>query len=155
MCRSRWLADDAGTKDAFATYDWQFCRMLHERTTPSESIFIWGFDPAPYTACNRRPASRFVYTTFPSGFVPWYEGTEEEEEARVTPRSRVILIKELEHEMPAVILDSGSMMHSLTSPQWRDRTIDAYPFLKMFVTTYYCRDPEHANLWFRRKGPQC
>ena len=146
--RESQYAADPAVKDAFATQDWTICRWLRARTNPSDSIFIWGFDPAPYTACNRRPASRYVYTTFVQGFVPWVDEPRAVEEARVTPGSREILLGELEREMPAVVFDSPI----------GNRSLMTYPFLRAFVGKNYCREPMNVGgptAWTRKPPQGC
>ena len=46
------------------------CDFIRKRSRPDQALFIWGFDPKYYTSCERRPASRFVFTTFVAGYVP-------------------------------------------------------------------------------------
>lgn len=94
------------------------CKPVEAHSEAGESLFIWGFKPHFYTICNRKPASRFVYTTFLSGTVPWVASTEEEDERRTVPRSRELLISDLEESKPPVILDfpfflgqTGRRMH--------------------------------------------
>jgi hypothetical protein len=146
--RKMQYATDPGVKDAYATQDWGICRWLRARTKPTDSIFVWGFDPAPYTACNRRPASRYVYTTFVEGFVPWVDETRAVEDARATPGSREILLAELEREMPAVVFDS---------PIGNGRSLMNYEFLRPFVVANYCREPVNLGptVWTRKPPQGC
>jgi hypothetical protein len=141
---------DRDVQGDFDTLEWPICKYLRERTRPTDSIFMWGFDPSPYTACNRRPASRYVFTTFVAGYVPWLDDPREVEEARVTPGSRRILLDELEREMPAVIFDSAKSMGN--------RSLMDYEFLRGFVLANYCRDPVDVygpTVWVRRSAEGC
>jgi hypothetical protein len=82
------------------------CRTIHAHSTPDDSLFVWGFWAELYTFCARRPASRYVFTTFPAGLVPWFiHASKQEDDARAVPGSREILIAELEAEKPPVIVD--------------------------------------------------
>jgi hypothetical protein len=42
-----------------------------EHTGQDDYIFVWGFAPEFYTTAHRRSASKFIYTTFVGGMVPW------------------------------------------------------------------------------------
>jgi 4-amino-4-deoxy-L-arabinose transferase-like glycosyltransferase len=144
------IVANSGMKALFNTQDWPICRFLDVRTKPTDSIFIWGFDPAPYTACNRRPASRYVFTTFVAGYVPWVDDARTVEDARVAPGSREILLAELEHEMPAVIFDSAASMGN--------RSLMSYEFLRTFVVANYCWDPVNVGgpaVWTRKPTEGC
>jgi hypothetical protein len=134
----------------FYTQDWPICRFLQARTKPTDSIFIWGFDPAPYTACNRRSASRYVFTTFVAGYVPWVDDARAIEDARAAPGSRDILLAELQNETPAVIFDSPTSMGN--------RSLMSYDFLRTFVVANYCVDRVSIGgptAWTRKPPEGC
>jgi hypothetical protein len=108
------------------------------------------FDPAPYTACQRRPASRYLYTTFPSGFIPFLNRPPEVEAAQVAPGSQEILLRELTESKPAIIFDSAMSMNSRSMLQYE-------PFAR-FVRARYCRS--NANVggstpWVKKAGDEC
>lgn len=134
----------------FGSRDWPICTYLNENIPPRESLFVWGFEPAPYTACNRKPASRYVYTTFVAGFVPFLDDPREVEEKRAAPGSREILLRELETGKPGVIVDSANSI--------KNRSILGYPGLKELVLRDYCRVAVNVggpNIWVRRDLPPC
>lgn len=142
--------DDPSIQGAFHTSDWPICSYLRDTTTASDSIFMWGFDAAPYTACNRRPASRFVYTTFVAGFVPWIEDPRSNDDARATPGARQVLLDELLRDKPAVIFDSAQTMGG--------RSVFDYDELAEFVRANYCRDPVDVHgsaAWVRKPSARC
>src|SRR6185436_15012504 len=71
--------------------DRQLARELQQRTSPTDSVFIWGFEPVVYFLAERRPASRFIYN------VP----------QRVTwerDYARAELMRDLEASKPAAIV---------------------------------------------------
>jgi hypothetical protein len=149
-CKSREFVANPDVQATFNTQDWPICRFLQARTKPTDSIFIWGFDPAPYTACDRRPASRYVFTTFVAGYVPWVDDTRAVEDARATPGSRDILLAELQREMPAVIFDSATSMGN--------RSLMSYDFLRTFVVANYCVDRVSVGgptVWTRKAAEGC
>ncbi len=134
----------------FRTHDWPICKFVRANSQRGDSIFLWGFDPAPYTACQRRPASRYLYTTFPSGFIPFLSRAPDVEAAQVAPGSQEILLRELGESKPAIIFDSAMTMGN--------RSIMQYEPLARFVKAGYCRS--NANVggstpWVRRVGETC
>ncbi len=137
-------------RDSFVTRDWPVCRFLDEKTKPSDSIFIWGFSAVPYVACNRRPASRYVFTIYPAGVVPWVVTPRDEEEARVVPGSRAVLLEDLRKDMPAAILD---VKESLMGRSMMD-----FEFMRTFVETNYCEyadDARGIHAWLRKPDGGC
>ncbi len=106
------------------------CKFIHQHSTPRDTLFVWGFTPALYTTCERHAASRYLYTTFVTGFVPWFDEPRSVEERRVTPGSRAILLRELASARPAVIVDAPDLMG--------DRSISSYPEFASFVSAHYC-----------------
>jgi hypothetical protein len=111
------------------------CEFIKRNSKPTDTLFVWGFTPALYTSCERRAASRFVYTTFVAGYVPWFDEPRALEEQRVVPGSRAILLRELASARPAVIVDAPDLMG--------DRSISTYPELAGFVNTHYCSAGTH------------
>jgi hypothetical protein len=137
-------------REAFETRDSPVCRFLDEKTKATDSIFIWGFSPVPYVACNRRAASRYVFTIYPAGVVPWVITPRNVEEARVVPGSREILLAELRKEMPAAILDVKETLLG--------RSMMDYEFMRSFVTANYCEYEDHAHAvhgWLRKSEGGC
>ncbi|HEY2518354.1 MAG TPA: hypothetical protein VGI39_46115 [Polyangiaceae bacterium] len=79
-------------------------------TQPSDRIFVWGFSPWIYGYAHRRPAARFAFMTYVTGFVPWYWLPADVERKRVVPGAMEGLIEDLERETPAVIVDAGAVL---------------------------------------------
>jgi hypothetical protein len=125
------------------------CGLVAERSAPNDAIFVWGFDPSFYTACRRRPASRFVFTTLVAGHVPWIEQTAEEERKLVVPGSVQRLIADLEAERPKLVLDSAQTL--------RGRGLDRQPELLAWVRERYCPLGMHFGMpvWQRHDGASC
>jgi len=107
------------------------CEAVDSRSAPGDALFVWGFRPDLYTWCRRRPASRYVFTTFVAGFVPWaFQLTKEEEDRLSVPGSRQILLDELEAAKPPIIIDAGASMGG------RDMT--RYELLAGYLERRYC-----------------
>ncbi|HEY6558497.1 MAG TPA: glycosyltransferase family 39 protein [Polyangiaceae bacterium] len=120
------------------------CQYLSGRTKPWDPVFIWGFYAEAYVSCRVSPATRYVYTTFPAGVVPWFESTLEQENARSVSGSRGILIRELEQSQPRVIVDaSGSLM---------GRSLRRYAELAAYLDRHYCPDGKlfYGDLYVRK-----
>jgi hypothetical protein len=87
------------------------CEYVDRHSRPEDSIYIWGFAPDLYTFCHRRPASRYVYSTFQSGYVPFFDSaTRDEDRARIVPGSPQLFISDLEASHPALIVDVPATM---------------------------------------------
>jgi hypothetical protein len=127
------------------------CKLIERNSKPTDSIFIYGFYPAPYTACNRRPASRYVYTTFVRGYVPHVYDALENDAARAAPGSQQLLEEELLRERPALIFDVPFSFGL--------RSLVHDPFLKSLVEREYCEQPDFGQVgvraWVRRGKPAC
>ncbi len=105
-----WSAQRGGMTDlATARRDPAACAFVRAHSRPDERLFVWGFRPELYITCGRLPASRYVFTTFPSGFVPWHwETSKEQEDTMVVPGSRELLIADLEATKPPILIDGAA-----------------------------------------------
>ena len=124
-------------------------RYVLERTEPNERIFVWGFRAETYVSAQRMPASRFVYTVYPAGVVPWFQATREEEEQRTVPGSRAQLLADLDREQPELIIDAGRTMSG--------RSMYNYPALRTYLDRGYCfmRYVDGEPVYRRRHGATC
>lgn len=124
-------------------------RYVREKTQEGERIFVWGFRAETYVSARRMPASRFVYTVYPSGVVPWFQATREEEERRVVPGSREQLLEDLERYRPEMVVDAGRSMNG--------RYMYNYPVLRNYLDRNYCfmRYVDGEPVYRRRHGEQC
>jgi hypothetical protein len=108
----------------------QTARYIEAATLPTDRIFVWGFSPSLYGYSHRRPAGRFVFETYPTGFVPWYWEDLASEPARVVPGSMEALLGDLESEKPALVVDAGQAMIA--------RSMRAYPQAASYLHEHYC-----------------
>ncbi len=124
-------------------------RYVLERTEPNERIFVWGFRAETYVSAQRMPASRFVYTVYPAGVVPWFQATRDEEERRVVPGSRAQLLADLDRERPELIIDAGRTLSG--------RYMYNYPQLRAYLDRGYCfmRYVDGEPVYRRRHGDTC
>jgi hypothetical protein len=127
-------------------------KYIVSSTERTDRIFVWGFAPEYYTSSERASASRYVYTTFVSGMVPWFENlTVEQEDSYAVPGSRETLIRELTRNDPQLIVDVPSSL--------RGRSLKRYKFLADFVNDRYCfesrvkgKNGRIADFYRRRHG---
>ncbi len=124
-------------------------RYVVERTRPDQTIFVWGFRAETYLSSRRFPGSRYVYTVYPAGVVPWFQATHEEEERRVVPGSRELLLEDLETDQPELVIDAGRSMNG--------RYMYNYPMLRTYLDRKYCfmRYVDGEPVYRRRHGERC
>jgi hypothetical protein len=103
----------------------RICAAIQEHSKPDDHIFVWGFWGAIHVDCQRRPASRYVFATFPSGFVPWFaEHSLELDDRLAVPGSRELLVDDLEDTQAALIVDAPSSLGG--RPMRRYQKLGAY-----------------------------
>ncbi len=124
-------------------------RYVVERSQPGDMIFVWGFRAETYVSAARLPASRFVYTVYPSGVVPWFQSTRDEEERRVVPHSRDELLADLERNKPVLVVDAGRSMNG--------RYMYNYPQMRAYLDRNYCfmRYVDGEPVYRRRMNGEC
>ena len=124
-------------------------RVVKATTAPTDRIFVWGFSPWIYGYAQRKPAGRYVFETYVTGFVPWYWEKLDVERGRVVPGSQEALLADLEREDPAVIIDAGSVMMA--------RPMRLYRVFDDLLHTRYCFDMRIGafDLYRRRREGTC
>lgn len=119
-------------------------KLIEATTKPTDRIFVWGFSPWIYGYSHRKPAGRYMFETYVTGFVPWYWEKLEVERARIVPGSVEALLGDLEKEDPQVIVDAGSVMMA--------RSMRLYEKPQKFLEERYCFDVRIGALdLYRRK----
>ena len=127
------------TSEAFRSSEWFRLMMnpaqepvaswIREHTDADDRIFVWGLRGDIYVNAQRRPASRFVYSLFPSGVVPWYREPLLVQQSRVVPGSQRLLLSDLDESHCKIIVDAG---HSLLQ-----RYMVQYPLLRTYIEENY------------------
>ena len=103
---------------------------LEATTKPDARIFVWGFSPWLYAYSHRRPAGRFVFETYVTGFVPWFHDSLKQEPARAVPGAMDALLGDLDREAPEVVVDTGSIVLG--------RPMRAYGPAARWLATSFC-----------------
>jgi 4-amino-4-deoxy-L-arabinose transferase-like glycosyltransferase len=108
--------------------------FIKSLTAPDERIFVWGYNPDIYLYTDRRPASRFVYSSFQTGLIPWTNiAPDKDTTYAIVPGSMKALLADLETRRPTFIVDCGVGPH---------RSFSKYPLarfapLQDFVSRNY------------------
>lgn len=85
---------------------------VRELTAETDRVFFWGFTPDCYVQARRLPATRFVYTTFLTGMVPWANVDPLIDTSDlVTPGSWDSLREDFARTPPRMIVDTGVQRH--------------------------------------------
>lgn len=50
---------------------WETARALKDHSRSGDRVFVWGYVPEIYPLAQREPATRFIYTNFLTGLIPW------------------------------------------------------------------------------------
>jgi 4-amino-4-deoxy-L-arabinose transferase-like glycosyltransferase len=120
-------------------------KYIMATTEPSDRIFVWGFSPWLYEYAHRRPAGRYVFSTYVTGFVPWYWEKLSVEKARIVPGSVEALLGDLAREKPAIVVDAGSVMMA--------RPMRLYDAPTAWLYEHYCFEVRFGALDVYRRKP--
>ncbi|MGH7285728.1 MAG: hypothetical protein ACRELY_29770, partial [Polyangiaceae bacterium] len=118
---------------------------IDNTTARDARIFVWGFSPWIYGYSHRKPAGRFVFSTYVTGFVPWFWDSLDAEKNRAVPGSMQALITDLDREKPEVIVDAGSVMMA--------RPMRAYEMPAVLLHSSYCFEARLGAYDIYRRRP--
>lgn len=102
-------------------------RTIALHTSPGERIFVWGYFPELYLFSQRLPASRFLYTNYVTGLIPWTNlDPWIDTDYAIVPGAREQLAEDLRRHPPAMVVDTGGgrgyIKYPLaTQPFWRQQ----------------------------------
>lgn len=105
-------------------------QYIDATTAKDDKIFVWGFSPWLYAYSHRRPAGRYVFSTYVTGLVPWRHDDLQGEQKRIVPGSNEALMDDLEKENPELFIDAGSIMLA--------RPVRTYPRWAAWLRERYC-----------------
>lgn len=107
---------------------------IRDHTKPNDRIFVWGFHSDIYLYSNRRPASRYVFTTFQTGMIPWTNVAPNiDTHYAIVPGTMEKLLADLTARQPRFIVDCSAGPNR----SWQKYPIDNYPPLQAFVRAHY------------------
>lgn len=135
--RQRTLPPDSSVRAAQA---------VRAATLPGERIFVWGYHPEFFLFADRPTASRFVYSSFLTGLVPWSNTAPETDTTyAIVPGAMETLLAELEEHRPVFFIDCSAGPNRF----WQKYPLEKFPALRAFVSRHYVlMDPEQ----FRGQG---
>lgn len=115
--------DDSGQAD--------LRQVVQRYTAPTDPIFVWGYFPEGYAATRRLPATRFIYTNFLTGLIPWTNlAPEIDTRYAIVPGGWDAFWHDYAARPPQLILASsgrGYVKYPLLSqPRLRDEVIDHF-----------------------------
>jgi hypothetical protein len=114
-------------------------------TEPTDSVFVWGFEPSVYWFSRRRPASRYLYD------VPQRSTWQRD-------RSRADLMTDLARDPPrAIVVQRADVFSFVTGDDLDSReALATFPELETLVDTWYGHSASVGNLdiYARRRSPR-
>lgn len=123
------------------------CAEIQKYVRPHERLFVWGFAPDLHVTCERRAASRYVFTGLAVGYLANLHepATPEKELVRSPPGGRKTLLADLEASRPPLILNS--VFYGM-------RRMQEYPEYAPFLDRHYCpaRYLHGVEAFVRRAG---
>lgn len=120
-------------------------KLIEATTEPEDKIFVWGFSPWLYQYSHRRPAGRYVFSTYVTGFVPWHWEKLSLERERIVPGSVEALLSDLDEEKPEIVVDAGSVMMA--------RPMRTYEKPGKWLREHYCFELRIGSLDLYRRRP--
>jgi 4-amino-4-deoxy-L-arabinose transferase and related glycosyltransferases of PMT family len=126
--------------------------LIQHHTSPSDRIFVWGYQPEIYAAARRLPATRFNYTNYLTGLIPWTNVSPEiDTRYAIAPGAWEKFWQDYERSQPSLIVDALLRNYSkyplLSQPRLRDEIVDHFAEIESATTS-----PLHVRL-YRRLAP--
>ncbi len=98
-------------------YSAEVGRLVQAHTRPTDRIFVWGYIPEMHVYARRLPSTRYFYTNWVTGLIPWTNiDWLKDTTYAIIPGAPETLQRDLERHPPAVIVDSGSVRGYLKYP---------------------------------------
>jgi hypothetical protein len=114
MVDGRQRAVRLSDKDTFAS---EVGELVARHSKQDERLLVWGYYPEIYFFSQRLPASRFIYTNYITGMIPWTNLDPLIDTAyAVAPNGWKQMEQDLKRRPPAVILDTGRVRGYLKYP---------------------------------------
>lgn len=108
--------------------------FVRDHSTPDETMFVWGYHPDAYLFAGRQAASRYVYSSFVTGLVPWTNTDPEIDTAyAIVPGAMETLLADLAQSRPAFLIDASEGPNR----SWDKYPLVKFPALRDFVAQRY------------------
>lgn len=116
--------------------------LVQDITDPTDRIFVWGYYPEAYFYAERLPASRFIYTNYVTGMVPWTNLDPFIDPGYAsTPDAAAQLAADLTTTPAAVIIDTGTLRNYARFP------LGEQPWLWSHVQENYAQIGADSESW--------
>ncbi len=131
------------------TFPIEISKLIRAHSAPSDRVFVWGYYPELYALSQRLPATRFIYTNFVTGLVPWTNlDPLIDTSYAIVPDSPQQLLADLRRTPPEVIVETGGARGYLKYP------LHAQPELWSDLRTHYAQVASFYSMKvFRRLLP--
>jgi hypothetical protein len=129
---------------------WTVGRAAAMRTTPSETIWVWGNVPQIYYTAERMPGVRFTFCNYLTGLSP---GTRSEYDPTVDPRRNAVpeawddVVSDLESKRPALVIDTAAA----GMKSYGKFPVKSFPVLDDYLSTHYRPDGVVEGVVFYRR----
>lgn len=91
--------------------------VIQERSRPEDRLFIWGYMPEMYVFAQRLPGTRFFYTNWVTGMIPWTNiDWFTDTTYAIIPGTPEQLRADFERRPPTMLLDTGRLRGYLKYP---------------------------------------
>ncbi len=108
--------------------------FIRDHTGPDETMFVWGYHPDAYLFADRRAASRYIYSSFVTGLIPWTNTAPDVDTAyAIVPGAMDTLLADLTASRPTFLLDASAGPNR----SWNKYPIVKFPALRDFVAEHY------------------
>jgi len=98
--------------------------LAAQYTSPPERLFVWGYLPEMYFFSQRLPSTRFIYTNYLTGMIPWTNlDWMVDTRYAVVPGSWEHLWEDLDRHPPALIVETGGIRGYLKYPLERQERL--------------------------------
>ena len=131
----------------------QMGEAVHALTGPEDRIFVWGYAPEMYVFARREPATRFLYTNYLTGLIPWTNlDPEKNTDYAVIPGAWDEFWSDWKAHPPEVIIDTLRLRGYLKYPLERQPAL--WPVVQRdYVEVNPSRFRHRGYRVFRRVSP--
>jgi len=92
-------------------------RLVQANTRPHDRIFVWGYMPEMHVYARRLPSTRFFYTNWTTGLIPWTNlDWLTDTSYAIIPGTPEQLRQDFDRRPPMVIVDTGTARGYLKYP---------------------------------------
>ena len=108
-----WL-NELDTSDGYSA---EIGRLVEARSQPKDRIFVWGYVPEMHVYAKRLPSTRFSYTNWVTGLIPWTNlDWLKDTTYAIIPGTPEQMRQDFDRHPPTVIVDTGSIRGYLKYP---------------------------------------